>query len=315
MESVQVKHGNNGTAVHCLCLIHPIDPRGRKVGGIETHIRLLVRHAPANWRVLIVGVDGRGDCRLGETTNIVIDDRSVEFLPVIYFSEGEIHKAATRLYRSMTARFGVGLLQNLLRVRRAVGSGPATIELQRFEFAVVPLLLQRPAIQIIHGEGSKRDKMDSLIKKYWFVHRAMEEIAIRAAHAVVCVNPNIEARIKRKLPKRSSSVGFMPVAIDTAVFEQATFDRREGIFRVVFAGRLDEFKDPPTMFRTLRAVHERLREFLPGQKLTDAIRAHESLGHARDHLRKVQQGIFEQRKDRNTREHQFGAQREPAVNM
>ncbi|MBU6462983.1 MAG: glycosyltransferase [Bradyrhizobium sp.] len=258
MESFQAKYGNSGTGVHCLCLIHPIDPRGRKVGGIETHIRLLLRHAPANWRLLLVGVDGYGDCSLGETTNIFIDGRSVEFLPVIHFSESEIHRAATRLYRSITVRFGVGLLQNLLRVRRAVGCGPATIELQRFEFALVPMLLRRPAIQIIHGEGSKHDKMDSLIKKYWFVHRTMEEIAVRAARAIVCVNPNIEAKIKRKLPHRPSSVGFMPVAVDTAIFEQAPFDHHEGIFRVVFAGRLDEFKDPPTMFRTLRAVHERL---------------------------------------------------------
>jgi glycosyltransferase involved in cell wall biosynthesis len=258
MKHYQAEHGNNRTAVHCLCLIHPIDPRGRKIGGIETHIRMLLRHAPAAWRVLMVGVDGYGNCKLGEPTNILIDGRSIEFLPVTYFPEENINTAATRLQQSITARFGFGLLRHLFRVRRAIGNGPATIELQRFEFAVVPLLLRRPAIQIIHGEGSKTDKMDSLIKKYWFVHRTMEETAIRAAHAIVCVNPNIEGKIKHKLPSRASLVDFMPVAVDTEVFKQAAFDRRESIFRVVFTGRLDEFKDPPTMFRTLRAVHDRL---------------------------------------------------------
>lgn len=257
MSDYQAQSGDNLTA-HCLCLIHPIDPRGRKIGGIETHIRLLLRHAPSDWRVLMVGVDGYGDCRLGEPTGVLVEGRRIEFLPVVHFPEDDIHEAATKLKQSLTARFGLGLLQHLFRIRRAIGRGPATIELQRFEFALIPRLLRRPAIQIIHGEGSKRDKMDSLIKKYWFIHRTMEEIAIRTAQAIVCVNPNIEARIKSKLPNRSSSVAFMPVAVDTSVFKQTAFDRSDGIFRVVFAGRLDTFKDPPTMFRTLRAVHERL---------------------------------------------------------
>jgi glycosyltransferase involved in cell wall biosynthesis len=42
------------------------------------------------------------------------------------------------------------------------------------------------------------------------------------------------------------------------VFKTCAFDHTDGVFRVVFAGRLDGFKDPPTMFRTLRTVHDRL---------------------------------------------------------
>jgi glycosyltransferase involved in cell wall biosynthesis len=51
----------------------------------------------------------------------------------------------------------------------------------------------------------------------------------------------------------------MPVAVDTKVFRPSEFKTDDGIFRVVFAGRLDEFKDPPLMFRTLQRLHERLR--------------------------------------------------------
>ena len=259
MLKYQARYDNNPTtAAHCLCLIHPIDPRGSKVGGIETHVRLLLQHAPDNWRVLMVGVDGYGDCKIGELTALDINGRRVEFLPVIHFPETEIHEAARSLQKSLTARFGVGLLQNLFRIQRAIGPSPASIELQRFEFAAIPFLLRRPAIQIVHGEGSKRDTMDSLIKKYWFLHRTMEETALRLADAIVCVNPTIEAKIKQKLPAPSRSIEFMPVPVDTAVFKTAAFDATDGVFRVVFAGRLDGFKDPPTMFRTLRAVHDRL---------------------------------------------------------
>src|SRR5260370_5065736 len=98
MVEYQIPYRNNrATADHCLCLIHPIDPRGSKVGGIETHVRLLLQHAPDNWRVLMVGVDGHGDCELGKGTSLNIDGRPVEFLPVIHFPETDVHEAARRL--------------------------------------------------------------------------------------------------------------------------------------------------------------------------------------------------------------------------
>jgi glycosyltransferase involved in cell wall biosynthesis len=259
MVSYQSLRGDNRAAKQCLCLIHPLDPRGSKIGGIETHLRLLLRRAPEKWRLLVVGVDGRGDCELGRPTGLVVNGRCVDFLPVIHYPDTDVHEAARRIDRSVTVRFAVGLLQNLLRIQRAIGPAPASIELERFEFAAIPYLLRRPAVQVVHGEGSRGDKMDSLIKKYWFVHRTMEELAIRLASAIVCVNPNIEARLKRKLPGRSRSIELMPVPVDTTVFKICPFDHDDGIFRVVFAGRLDEFKDPPTMFRTLRAVCDRLQ--------------------------------------------------------
>ena len=241
-----------------ICLIHPMDPRGSRIGGIETHVRLLLQYAPVNWSVLMVGVDGKGDCKLGEVNKLDFNGRIIDFLPIVHFPDEQTHEAAKSLFRSITMQFAVALVRNLPRLKSAIGNIPTTIELERFEFAFAPLLLGKPAVQVIHGEGSKEDKMDSLIKRYWFVHRASEEIAIRLASAIVCVNPNIETKIKKKLPAGTREVVFMPVPVDTNTFQTSDFDVKDGIFRVVFAGPLDQFKDPPTMFRALCEVHDRL---------------------------------------------------------
>jgi glycosyltransferase involved in cell wall biosynthesis len=245
-------------AVHSICLVHPMDPRGSKVGGIETHLRLMLRYAPPGWRLLFVGVDSRGDCRLGAVTPADIDGRKFDFLPVSFFPEDKVHDAAKSVNQSITFRFGVGLVRHFRSIRRAIGKRPTSIELQRFEFAALPLLLGKPAIQVIHGEGSKADKMDSLIKKYWYIHRMNEEIAIRLAKKVVCVNPNIARRLEGKLSPGDDRIVNMPVSVDAVTFRLADFVVSDGIFRVVFAGRLDEFKDPPTMFKVLHEVHRRL---------------------------------------------------------
>jgi glycosyltransferase involved in cell wall biosynthesis len=245
---------------HLLCLIYPIDPRGNKVGGIETHIRTVIAHAPKDLAVLLVGVDGRGDCRLGQVRRLQIEGRSVEFLPVLHYPDDRVYQAARYLFASLTFRFAIGLLRYLLDLRRVVAAAStATIELQRFEFALLARLLGRPTVQVIHGEGTKNDTMDSLIKTFWFIHRMNEQIAIRLADAIICVNPNIVARLEREFPNAARRAIFMPVAVDTKVFARSEFKIDDGIFRVVFAGRLDQFKDPPLMFRTLQRVHERLQ--------------------------------------------------------
>lgn len=245
-------------AQHMLCLIHPIDPRGNKVGGIETHVRMMVAHAPRDWRILLVGVDGRGDCRPGEMQSLTIEGRTFDFLPVLHFPDDHT-RAARSIFASLTFQFGIGLARHFVALRRAVRTArSATIELQRFEFAILGPLLRRPLVQVIHGEGAKTDKMDSLIKKFWFVHRLNEEIAIRLAGQIICVNPNILARLEQEKPQAAKRAVFMPVAVDTEVFTASDFMIEDGIFRVVFAGRLDEFKDPPLMFRTLQRTHERL---------------------------------------------------------
>ena len=243
-----------------LCFIHPIDPRGNKVGGIETHVRMMIAHAPEEWTVLLIGVDGRGDCRLGELRRLQIDGRTIEFLPVLQYPDERVHEAARSLFASLTLQFAIGLMRHYFVIRRALrAASGATIELQRFEFALLARLLGRPTVQVIHGEGTKNDKMDSLIKNFWFIHRINEQIAIRLADRIICVNPNILARLKREFPHAARRAIFMPVAVDTKVFACSEFKIDCGIFRVVFAGRLDLFKDPPLMFRTLQRIHERLQ--------------------------------------------------------
>ena len=46
---------------YSICLIHPFDPRGEKVGGLETYIRDFITFHPADTDLLLIGVDSTGD--------------------------------------------------------------------------------------------------------------------------------------------------------------------------------------------------------------------------------------------------------------
>ena len=242
-----------------ICLMHPMDPRGAKLGGIETHVRLILRRHPDDFCVLFVGVDEIGDCKLGEVTRIAMGERMIDFLPVARISGEAINLAGRTITGSTTFRFATGALRYLRRIRKALKGARASADLQRFEFAILPKLLGLKNIQMVHGEGSKDEKMDSLIKAYWFLHRFNEKLALSLANRILCVNPNILKRLTRDFPKAARKAEVMTVSVDTRQFSPQPFDCADGIFRIVFAGRLDEFKDPPLMFRVLKALHAQLK--------------------------------------------------------
>ncbi len=245
------------TGPHRLTILHPLDPRGSKVGGIETHVRLMLARHPPEFSVLFVGMDERGDLPIGVPTRLEVDGRTIDFLPVVHVADDTIHSAAKKLHQSVTLRFALGALKHLPTIRRLARAPSASTEIERFEFALLARAIGNGVVQVVHGEGSKDDKMDSLIKRFWWIHRLNEEIALRLATRVVAVNPNIVRRYEREMPKVAAKAEMLTVSVDTDRFPPAPFPEGD-VFRIVFAGRLDAFKDPPLMFRTMARIHAAL---------------------------------------------------------
>ena len=220
-----------------ICLMYPMDPRGKKVGGIETHVRLILSRHPADFSILFVGIDEIGDCPIGEVRRVEVDGRDVDFLPVARIGAEEVNVASRTLRGSTTLRYAVGLFRRLASVRRALAGGTASADLQRFEFALAAKALGLPTVQMIYNAGARNDKMDSLLKRYWFVQNVNERLALRAARRILGVNAEIVTRISRNWPELASRCEVMSVSIHTERFTPAAFDCADGVFRVCFAGR------------------------------------------------------------------------------
>ncbi len=241
-----------------LILFHPIDPRGEKVGGIETHVRLLLQRHPEDFSVLLVGVDGIGDLTPGEIVKVQAGDREIRFLPVMKYDDETAKHAASKLTQSLTFRFAVALMGYFPKIYRLAHQIPSSADLQRFEFAAYAKALRIPTVQVVHGEGRKDQKMDSLIRKYWYIQATNEKIALRLANHILCVNPNIKKRIDEEFPRYKNKSEVMTVSVDTKIYPPTPFDLSDDVLKLVFTGRLDAFKDPALMFKTIRALGEKL---------------------------------------------------------
>ena len=241
-----------------LISIHPMDPRGSKVGGMETHVRQLLSRHPADMSLMMIGIDERGDLELGHVARVVFGGREIEFVPILRAPASEQMGASKTLTRSLTFRFAAALARNLPRLRFLAAGAPASVEVERFEFAPMARMLG-PLVVLAHNEGDpKRDKMDSLLRRYWWINDAAEWTAFRLARHIFCVTPKLKERLTSRHPSQSSKADVLTVSVDTGIFRATPFDISGGKLRLVYAGRLDEFKDPALMFRVAKRVHEKL---------------------------------------------------------
>jgi glycosyltransferase involved in cell wall biosynthesis len=257
--SLRARNANRVKAKYQICLIHPFDPRGEKVGGLETYIRDFITFHPADTDLLFIGVDSAGDLKLGEVHRLTFRGRTFDFLPILRYSDLQAREAARSIRGSLTGQFFVALLRYFGLIARLIRSRRCSIDLRRVEFSWLPALLRLPFVQMLHGEGVPKLQMDSLLRRYWFVHNAGERFAIATSTKFLCVNPFITERLQKAYPRRKDKIDTLWTWVNTDIFQPQPLPPSTAPFRVVFAGRLDEFKDPPLMFRAIDRLRRRLR--------------------------------------------------------
>jgi glycosyltransferase involved in cell wall biosynthesis len=251
---------NDGIARSRICLLHPFDPRGRKVGGLETYIRDFIGFHPPDADIIMIGVDARGDLKLGEIHPITFRNRTFDFLPILHYPDDRAREAARNVRESITAQFFMALLRHFAPVARAIRSRRCSVDLRRVEYAWLPVVLRAPFVQMLHGEGAPKLQMDSLLKKYRFVHNIGERFAMATCQKFLCVNPFITERLQQTYPRHRHKIDTLWTWANTDIFRPQPMPDAGDTFRIAFAGRLDEFKNPPLMFATIA----RLRQLLAG---------------------------------------------------
>ena len=242
---------------HRLCVIHSFDPRGAKVGGLETFIRDMLAFAPDDFSFLMIGVDAIGDQTLGQVSKQTFRGKSYDFLPVLHFPDDRAREAAKSIGDSINFQFMKGLIRHLPVVRRTLKEQPTSVDLQRVEFATLVRGLGVPFVQMLHGEGAPKLKMDSLLQSYRYVHNINEKLAVMACDKFLCVNPIITERIRSTYPRSARKIDTLSTWVDTKTFAPTPY-ATDGTFRIAFAGRLDLFKVPSLMFKTVQRLRAKI---------------------------------------------------------
>jgi glycosyltransferase involved in cell wall biosynthesis len=256
--ALRARNANRIQRRYQICLIHPFDPRGQKVGGLETYIRDFITFHPVDTDILFIGVDSTGELELGRLHRLTFRGRAFDFLPILHYSDQQAREAARTIRTSLTGQFFMALLRHFGTIARLIRARRCSVDLRRVEFSWLPAILRLPFVQMLHGEGAPKLQMDSLLRKYAFVHNTGERFAVAMSEKFLCVNPFITERLQQTYPRRKDKIDTLWTWVNTNIFRSQPLPVDTSPFRVVFAGRLDEFKDPPLMFRTIARLRQRL---------------------------------------------------------
>jgi glycosyltransferase involved in cell wall biosynthesis len=231
-----------------IIIIHPLDPRGSKIGGIETHVREHMASTAADAEVILIGIDEIGDLTLGKVNEVDYAGKKAKLFPILKRTGTDHHHAAKNLLSSLTFNFFFAFLKHYPAIRSLVLPGRTSVEIQRMEYSTFGRLLGAPSVQIIHGEGRPDQPMDSILKRYWAIQQINEAITVRAASHIIGVNENVVRTLKQRFPSIEGAIDMMTVSVNTDTFRLGGDLPPMDKFRVCFAGRLDAFKNPNILF-------------------------------------------------------------------
>ncbi|KYG21665.1 hypothetical protein SE92_16540 [Bradyrhizobium sp. AT1] len=235
---------------YSVALFNSGDPRGTKVGGIETYIRDYIYYHPDDMDLLFIGPDETGELPIGQISEVTFRGRQFKYLPLSYLTE---HKNAygESITKSDTWRFASLLVRNWGMLRRILQSGGYSAEIRRVEYAPIIWSMGIPVIQMVHVWGGKNQQMSSSLGKHWYIRDTAEFVAAALARKFYSVNPNMTAMYKARYRLFARKFDTLTTWANTSIFKPSPYQFDDGLIHVVYAGRLDRFKRPDLMFRTL----------------------------------------------------------------
>lgn len=250
------------TVNYRIALFNSADPRGAKVGGIETYCRDYIFYHPEDAELLFVGADEVGDLPIGEVSEVEYRGRKIKFLP-LYFLGNAVNNYTGTITKSETMTFAKAILKHWGVLRPLLKQGGYTAEVHRAEYAPIIRAMGVPVIPMVHIFGGESKNQSSVLGKYWYIRDLCDFMAAATGYKFYSVNPDMTAMYKKKFPIYAKKFDTLTTWANTTSFYPTPFPQSDHI-DILYAGRMDKFKRPDVMFRVLAEA----------QKLSGKVRFH-----------------------------------------
>jgi len=237
-----------------VALFNSGDPRGLKVGGIETYIRDYIQFHPEDIDLLFVGPDEIGDLKLDEINEVTFRGRTIKFLPISRMHD-DANKYPDSIMASDTFRFLKLMWSKRALIGKVLKSGNYSAEIRRVEYAPFFTYLRVPFVQMIHVWGDKSKPMSSILGKHHYIRTGTEYLAAALCYRFYTVNPDLTAMFKRQYKPFGKKFDTLTTWANTDLYRPTPFNT-DGTLRLLFAGRTDDFKRLDIMMEAVAAARK-----------------------------------------------------------
>ena len=240
--------------------MYPADPLGAIPGGIDTFIRGMLRWAPEDMELSLLGATTDVIKRpVGKWTTCKLGHQSFRFYPVLSLTDpGKQKRIPTSLM------FTLALARNREPVRADV------LVFHGIEPILAHLRDRRAKSAVIHQDMQvlKNPGADIRWRYLPWLYFGLERLLMPRLGSVFCVRQNAVENYKHKFPKIADRFFFTPTWVDTETFQPPTSERRHvGRDRMraefgfdtadhvlISVGRLESQKNPMLLMKSLERV-------------------------------------------------------------
>lgn len=233
-----------------VCIIFPADPVGTIPGGIDTFIRGILRWAPDDISLSLVGVTTDRSARpLGKWTECDLGRRKFRFYPIIALDD-----PGKRSVLPLSLRFSAALaLKNVTR-------DFDVLEFHRIEPSLLYYFSDKPKNAFIHlnMEVLHNKNSDIRWKNLPWLYYKLEDWLLPRMQSVFAVRDDAVDAYRKRFPEIADRFHFTPTWMDPDVFypamEHGRADLKNRLGKVygfnssdtllISVGRLDQQKDP-----------------------------------------------------------------------
>lgn len=233
-----------------VAVVHPFDPWGEKVGGVETLARLMLSHAPKDTTLSIIGVsEDDADRPYGQWLTLDWSGRPIRFYGL--FHEGDANRRK-RIPLSFRFAWALRSVQFDMQNAMCLYHRPEPLALGRIH-------AQRNVLAF-HSDPADWTSAASEVKwKYapW-LYRMAEARAVAKADRLLGVNAACVKTLLTRYPTRADAIRRVPTAYRDDLFFTISHERRIHLRKnlacerqlnantnwILFAGRLEAQKDP-----------------------------------------------------------------------
>lgn len=249
-----------------LVTIHPFDPWGSKIGGIETAIRTLFQHAPDDCVLSLAGVTENPHERPpGRWIDWDYQGREIRFLPIF-----PVEQPNRRTVLPLFLRFPLQMRFHRLDFKESI------VLYHRIEPLVFAAIPSRASALCVHGDPREIVGPDSEVRWRFLpgLYRWLEARAVRKARRLFVVSRSGIEYFHHTYPQKTGEVFFLSTFYRDEIFFPIDSSERIKIRNrflqrlnlpgdsrlVLFAGRWEAQKDPLLALRTFAVLSARHRD-------------------------------------------------------
>lgn len=244
-------------------IFHQLDPGGLIPGGVDTFVRGLIKAAPPDIQMSVVGLTTDEQQRpVGRWTTLDVGGSRIGFFPV-----GRNRNPAGRSKIPLSLKLTLGIA----RFFRACASDCDVLEFHRLE-PVIPFLVDpRPKTAFVHQNMAvlRNAKSDIRWKRTPGLYCALERRLVPQVASIFAVRADAVEAYRVKYPGIADRFRFIPTWMDPALFHPADSRRKDELRRsfngsfalrsgdeiLMSVGRLDHQKDPMLLLDSLAIVN------------------------------------------------------------